>query len=94
MNIFYKFKATGRVQGVGFRRFVQTTAQAFGVTGWVKNNADGSVSVAAYAPEKSIDLFVKKIEAGSFFSRVDSIEPIDRHQHDAGDSPEKFVIKV
>lgn len=92
MNIVYRFKAMGRVQGVGFRRFVQKTAQTFAVKGWVKNNADGSVSVAAYGPENVIDLFVKKVEAGSFFSRVDSIEAVDRH--DTEDLPESFVIKA
>ena len=35
--------ACGRVQGVGFRYFVQRQATALGICGWVKNCEDGSV---------------------------------------------------
>ena len=35
---------TGNVQGVGFRYFAQCAAQKLGLTGWVANNWDGSVT--------------------------------------------------
>ena len=38
---------TGNVQGVGFRYFAQCAAQKLGLTGWVANNWDGSVTLAA-----------------------------------------------
>jgi acylphosphatase len=42
----------GRVQGVGFRMFVEDTAAMHGVEGWVRNRRDGSVeAVFAGAPE-------------------------------------------
>ena len=41
----------GRVQGVGFRVFVQNVAQELGFTGWVKNMADGSVVMEAQGDE-------------------------------------------
>ena len=34
---------TGRVQGVGFRMTVQRLARGYAVTGWVRNEPDGSV---------------------------------------------------
>ena len=37
----------GRVQGVGFRYFVEQSAKALGVRGWVRNDDDGSVEVYA-----------------------------------------------
>ena len=41
------FRVRGRVQGVGFRFFVEHSAQALGVRGWVRNVDDGSVEVYA-----------------------------------------------
>ena len=38
---------TGNVQGVGFRYFAQCAAQKLGLTGWVANNWDGSVTMEA-----------------------------------------------
>lgn len=43
----------GYVQGVGFRMFVQTTANALGVNGWVRNLWNGNVEVVAEG-EKSV----------------------------------------
>ena len=41
------YKVRGRVQGVGFRYFVEQAAQALGVSGWVRNLDDGDVEVYA-----------------------------------------------
>ena len=41
------FRVRGRVQGVGFRYFVEHSAQALGIRGWVRNVDDGSVEVYA-----------------------------------------------
>ena len=42
-----RFLVRGRVQGVGFRWFVEREAHMLGIAGWVRNNADGSVEVLA-----------------------------------------------
>ena len=42
-SVRYFGRATGRVQGVGFRMFVQQHASELGLTGWVRNMEDGSV---------------------------------------------------
>lgn len=44
----------GRVQGVGFRFTVTNLAQDFEVTGFVKNEFDGSVSMAAEGEEDQL----------------------------------------
>jgi acylphosphatase len=41
------YRVRGRVQGVGFRYFVEHAAQALGIAGWVRNDDDGSVQVYA-----------------------------------------------
>ena len=41
------YRVRGRVQGVGFRYFVEHSAKALGVSGWVRNVDDGSVEVYA-----------------------------------------------
>ena len=42
-----RFFVRGRVQGVGFRWFVEREAHILGIAEWVRNNHDGSVEVLA-----------------------------------------------
>jgi acylphosphatase len=46
-RIAKKYNVRGLVQGVGFRAFVQYSAEPMGVKGWVRNLDDGSVEVYA-----------------------------------------------
>ncbi len=41
------YRVRGRVQGVGFRYFVEHSAKALDIRGWVRNDDDGSVEVYA-----------------------------------------------
>jgi acylphosphatase len=69
-----RFVIRGRVQGVGFRWFVEREAHILGITGWVRNNDDGSVEVLAVgAPEKLAELR-SKLQAGPRAARVDDLE--------------------
>lgn len=52
---------TGRVQGVGFRYRASFIAQNLGLTGWVKNEWDESVTAEAQGEEEVIDLFVERM---------------------------------
>ncbi|MBR6014320.1 MAG: acylphosphatase [Selenomonadaceae bacterium] len=60
----------GRVQGVGFRFFVQQTALSLKVTGWVKNETDGSVSMEIQAEPQILDMLIEKIKRGNGYSNV------------------------
>ena len=51
----------GRVQGVGFRFTVVNLAQDLDVTGWVKNEFDGSVSMVAEGPEDQLMALLQAI---------------------------------
>jgi acylphosphatase len=67
------FLVKGRVQGVGFRWFVQREAAELGLRGWVRNTDDGHVEVlAAGEPDQLKDL-MKALSRGSRGSRVDEV---------------------
>ena len=61
----------GRVQGVGFRVFVQNVAQELGFTGWVKNMADGSVVMEAQGDEARFGELKSRIQEGNGFCKVE-----------------------
>ena len=60
----------GRVQGVGFRMFVRQTAIAMKVTGWVKNDSDGSVSMEIQAEPQVLDALIERLKKGNGFSKI------------------------
>lgn len=71
----YSVIATGRVQGVGFRFFVNSEAIRYGLTGWVKNLYDGSVQFEVQGPASKLSLFLDTIREGNRFIRVDTLTP-------------------
>ncbi|WP_173021168.1 acylphosphatase [Secundilactobacillus folii] len=52
---------SGRVQGVGFRWTTARLANRMGITGWIKNEADGSVTVRAEAEKADLTAFIKAL---------------------------------
>lgn len=56
----------GWVQGVGFRYRANHAAAAWGCTGWVRNEWDGSVSMEIQGTEEAIDQVILAIERGTF----------------------------
>ena len=68
-----KFIVYGRVQGVGFRYFTGRMAEAFDVTGYVRNAEDGSVEIVASGKPEHLLSFREQIEIGPGGSRVDRI---------------------
>lgn len=67
-------RVTGRVQGVGFRHFVRTTARDLGVTGWVRNEPDGSVCVEAEGPREDLDALFDALHEGPISARIEEVE--------------------
>lgn len=74
----------GNVQGVGFR---MTTVQLVGdaaITGWVRNEPDGSVAMQAEGPRPELEQFLARIEE-RMRSRIDDVQaewtaPTGRYQ--------------
>lgn len=55
---------TGRVQGVGFRAFVEREAAALGLDGWVRNRRDGTVEAVFAGDESEIQHILMELNAG------------------------------
>ena len=67
--------AKGRVQSVGYRYFVTDCARETGVSGFVKNMPDGSVSIVAEGSNEGLDTFVRIVQThGNMAIRVDALE--------------------
>lgn len=58
----------GRVQGVGFRYTAKYLAESLGLTGWVKNEWDGTVVMEIQGREAMINKLLKGLNTGRFIS--------------------------
>lgn len=63
----------GRVQGVGFRWFVQRRASRLGLTGWVANTADGAVEVVAEGGSGALEELVGALRDGPGAASVQDV---------------------
>ena len=69
-----RFVVRGRVQGVGFRWFVEREAHTLGIAGWVRNNHDGSVEVLAMGTRDQLPGLSSRLRQGPRAARVDDVE--------------------
>ncbi|MDZ7722413.1 MAG: acylphosphatase [candidate division KSB1 bacterium] len=65
---------SGRVQGVGFRFFVTQKARDLNISGTVKNEMNGTVSVNAEGEKDNIEQFIVHLYQGPSMARVDDID--------------------
>lgn len=74
---FYMVKLTatitGLVQRVRYRDFIQVSATELGVTGYVRNNPDGTVLVVAEGLPDTLKEFVEYLNEGSLQAKVDGV---------------------
>lgn len=61
----------GYVQGVGFRYTAQHAAVSLGLTGWVRNEYDGSVRAEIQGDRESIERWISMIRNGRFIEITD-----------------------
>ena len=69
IRIHYRF--SGRVQGVGFRYEAKVTADQLDLTGWVRNEDDGTVTAEVEGPESHINEFLRVMRAVPRFDITD-----------------------
>jgi acylphosphatase len=64
----------GRVQGVGFRDFAWTRANALGLTGYVRNLHGGAVEIVAEGEREALESLLEELRRGPRGSRVDDVD--------------------
>jgi len=68
------FSVHGRVQGVGFRYFVLETAESLGLSGFVRNEWDGTVTGVAEGEARMLEALRCALEHGNTYSRVSRLD--------------------
>lgn len=63
----------GRVQGVSYRAWTQREAVSRGLTGFVRNQPDGSVEALFCGPEDAVAAMIEACWQGPSFARVDGV---------------------
>jgi acylphosphatase len=77
MRVARRYLVRGRVQGVGFRYFTQAAAVRAGLSGWVRNNPDGTVEIAAAGEVDALERLEQQIRHGPPGARVDQVAVSD-----------------
>ena len=67
----------GRVQGVGFRAFVELQARGLGLDGWVRNRRDGAVEAVIAGSVAAVERMLALCREGPAHARVDMLRVLD-----------------
>ena len=74
MLVARHYRVEGRVQGVGFRYFVERMAHQEGLSGFVRNLGDGGVEAFVEGDAEAVDRFEAHLRLGPPRSRIDLVE--------------------
>lgn len=74
VNTCFRYRVSGRVQGVFFRATTRERALGLGLTGWVRNAPDGAVEVLACGEEANLAELESWLRRGPDLARVVSVE--------------------
>lgn len=69
-----RLRIAGRVQGVGYRDFVRSNAEARGLSGWVRNRRDGTVEALVSGAPDAVEALVAACWEGPPAARVVDIQ--------------------
>jgi acylphosphatase len=70
----YRIKVKGKVQGVFYRSSTQAKAKELGLSGWVKNEEDGSVMIEAEGEEQKLEKLLDWCRQGPGAAVVNDVE--------------------
>jgi acylphosphatase len=74
MNVARRLVIRGRVQGVGYRAFVEDAALDHGLAGWVRNRRNGEVEAVFAGPPAAVNEVAHACRRGPPGARVDSVD--------------------
>jgi len=77
MNVIRHMVVHGRVQGVGYRAFVEHEAHRHLVEGWVRNCRDGSVEAVLSGTPEKVEAIIAACRRGPYSARVDVLHHWD-----------------
>lgn len=77
MLIRRRVTVSGRVQGVFYRASCRRKADDYGVSGWVRNNADGTVEAAFEGSQEAVDAMCRWCESGPTYADVHHVTIVD-----------------
>jgi acylphosphatase len=69
-----RVRISGLVQGVGFRAWAERRAALLGISGWVRNTAEGEVEAVFSGSSGAIDAMLAACREGPRFARVTAVE--------------------
>jgi len=78
-----RYVISGRVQGVGYRAFAQSAGREIGVTGWVRNLANGDVEAHANGTPQQLDELEGRLRVGPRWGEVRSVTATETAVSDA-----------
>jgi acylphosphatase len=73
-DVVRKVMIQGRVQGVGYRVWVEGEARARGLKGWVRNRRDGGVEALFAGAEQAVAEMIESCRRGPPMARVDAVK--------------------
>ncbi|MGH1941962.1 acylphosphatase [Enterococcus faecium] len=85
-----KMNVQGRVQGVGFRYMTKMVADQLGVTGTVKNEDDGSVTIEAIGNDDIIQKFIEEVKKSP--SQSGRVQYVDVQEDPMIEERKKFDV--
>jgi acylphosphatase len=77
-------RISGHVQGVGYRDWTRRKAAGLGLSGWVRNFANGDVEALFSGPSEAVDSMLAACRRGPPLARVDAVSVVETNEAASG----------
>jgi len=94
MPISIEARITGRVQGVAYRHWTKSRAQALGLTGWVRNDASGAVIAHLEGDKKQVHQLVEEMWSGPGAAAVKDVQLAPKPRRSSPDTATRSTFEI